>query len=64
MLLNEFLKEHRKVRAQEQEIENLKNQIAAQKDLAAQTDERFKALEAAVKQLSKVSPGGSPRAAE
>src|SRR5262249_32435304 len=53
MLLNEVLKEHRKVQAQEQEIENLKNQIAAQKELAAQTDERFKVLEAAVKQLSK-----------
>jgi hypothetical protein len=59
MLLNEFLKEHRKVEQQETTITQLKSRAAKQDAIAAQQQEEIKALTASLKeqasQIQKVS---------
>jgi uncharacterized coiled-coil protein SlyX len=59
MLLNEFLKEHRKVAQQEATVTELKSTLAKQEATATQQQAEIKALTAAVKdqasQLQKVS---------
>lgn len=49
MLLNEFLKEHKKVKEQDAEIQDLKKELAEQK---TRTEERFSNLEKAVARLT------------
>jgi ABC-type hemin transport system substrate-binding protein len=53
MLLNEFLKEHRKVAELETTIAQLKSNSAKQEATAAQQQEEIKALTAALKQQAK-----------
>jgi uncharacterized coiled-coil protein SlyX len=59
MLLNEFLKEHRKVEQQEASITQLKSSVAKQEISAAQQKDEIKALTATLKeqawQIQKVS---------
>ena len=56
MLLNEFLKEHRKVEAQEATITQLKSTVAQQqKDLQATAAHQQKQIEALTADLQKVS---------
>ena len=59
MLLNEFLKEHGKVREQEMTIRQLKSTVSKQEAIAAEQQKEIKALAASVKkqaaQIQKVS---------
>ncbi len=59
MLLNEFLKEHRKVEEQEATIAELKSTTAKQEAIAAQQQKEIRALTASLKeqtsQIQKIS---------
>ncbi len=59
MLLNEFLKEHRKVEEQEATITQLKSAVAQQRSTNAEQQKEIQALTAALKaqaaQIQKVS---------
>jgi uncharacterized coiled-coil protein SlyX len=59
MLLNEFLKQHRKMEEQERTITQLKSTVTKQETIAAQQEKEIKALTAGLKeqasQIQKVS---------
>jgi uncharacterized coiled-coil protein SlyX len=55
MLLNEFLKEHKKIEEQQAAISQLNSVVAAQQTLAAEQQKELKALVATVKaQVAKI----------
>ena len=64
MLLNEFLKEHQKVQAQERELEQLKGTVASQQTefhaTIARQQQQIEALTATVHQVSDQLEGNKP----
>ncbi len=55
MLLNEFLKAHRKVQGLEETVAELKSTVAQQKDLQATVEQLKSVLENQASQIQKVS---------
>ena len=55
MLLNEFLKEHRKVEEQQTAINQLKSNVAQQEDLRSIVTRQEKQIDALTSQIQKVN---------
>jgi uncharacterized coiled-coil protein SlyX len=60
MLLNEFLKEHRKVQEQEATIDQLKSTLAKQETIDAHQEEQIEALTASLQKMSAQVEMGRP----